>query len=74
MNVLDNPNVRALLLALVSGVLAGLALLQQDAGTRDSIIGGAVIFLGQVLAAYGTPLNKSVGVAKEPLTADGEPA
>jgi len=62
--MLENANLRALLLALVSGVLAGLALLQQDAGTRDAIIGGAVIFLGQVLAAYGTPLNQSVGVGK----------
>ena len=63
--MLDNPNVRALLLALVSGILAGLALLQQDAGYRDAIIGGAVVLLGQVLAAFGTPLNKSVGVGKE---------
>ena len=61
----ENANVRALLLALVSGILAGLALLQQDASTRDSIIGGAVVFLGQVVAAYGTPLNKSVGLGKE---------
>lgn len=61
----DNANVRALVLALVSGILAGLALLQQDASTRDSIIGGAVVFLGQVVAAYGTPLNKSVGLGKE---------
>ncbi len=65
MSILANPNVRAFLLALVSGVLAGLALLQQDAGTNDAIIGGAVVGLGQVLAAFGTPLNKSVGVGKE---------
>lgn len=63
--MIENANVRALLLALVSGILAGLALLQQDASTRDSIIGGAVVFLGQVVAAYGTPLNKSVGLGKE---------
>ena len=63
--MLGNPNVRAVLLALVSGVLAVLVPLQQDVGTRDALISGAIVFLGQVLAAYGTPLNKSVGVGKE---------
>jgi len=71
--MLDNPNVRAFLSALIAGVLAALTPIQQGLGWDTAVIAGLVVALPLLAAQYGTPLNKSVGIAKEALNADGEP-
>ena len=71
--MLDNPNVRAFLSALIAGVLAALTPIQQGLGWDTALIAGLVVALPLLAAQYGTPLNKSVGVYSEALKADGKP-
>lgn len=71
--MLDNPNVRALIGAILAGVLAALTPLQQDLGWDAAVVAFLITSLPLLAAQYGTPLNKSVGLGKEALTADGEP-
>ena len=71
--MLDNPNVRAFLSALIAGVLAALTPIQQGLGWDTALIAGLVVALPLLAAQDGTPLNKSVGVNSEALKADGKP-
>ena len=72
--MLDNPNVRALLSALIAGVLAALVPIQQDLGWDKALIALLVTALPLLAAQYGTPLNKSVGVGAEALNSEGKPS
>jgi len=71
--MLDNPNVRAFLNALIAGVLAAIIPLQQGLGWDDAVYAALLVALPLLAAQYGTPLNKSVGAFSEALDADGEP-
>jgi hypothetical protein len=71
--LLDNPNVRAFLSAIIAGVLAALTPIQQGLGWDTALIAGLVVALPLLAAQYGTPLNKSVGAYSEALKADGQP-
>jgi len=71
--VLDNPNVRAFLNALIAGALAAIVPLQQGLGWDDAVYAFLLVALPLLAAQYGTPLNKSVGVGSEALKADGTP-
>ena len=71
--MLNNPNVRALISAVIAGVLAAIVPLQQDLGWDTALVAGLVVALPLLAAQYGTPLNKSVGVGSEALEADGTP-
>ena len=71
--MLDNPNVRALLSAIIAGVLAAIVPLQQDLGWDAAVFAFLITSLPLLAAQYGTPLNKSVGVGTEALDAKGEP-
>jgi hypothetical protein len=71
--MLDNPNVRAFLNALIAGVLAAIVPLQQGLGWDDAVYAALLVALPLLAAQYGTPLNKSVGAFSEALDADGEP-
>jgi len=72
--MLDNPNVRALIGAIIAGALAAIVPVQQGLGWDDAIIAFLVTSLPLLAAMYGTPINKSVGVGAEALNRDGEPA
>ena len=71
--MLSNPNVRAVVLAILPGIVLVLTMLQQDQGWQDAVIAGAIAVVTQLIAQYGTPLNKSVGVGQEALKSDGTP-
>lgn len=73
MTIFDNPNVRAILQALIPGVVAALALVQQGSEWHDALLAGVIAVVAQLAALYGTPLNKSVGLGKEALNAEGKP-
>lgn len=72
--MLDNPNVRAFINAIIAGVLAAIVPVQQDLGWDKAIYAFLITTLPLLAAQYGTPLNKSVGVGSEALKADGTPA
>lgn len=71
--MLDNPNVRALISAVIAGALAAIVPLQQGLGWDDAIYAALLVALPILAVQYGTPLNKSVGLGAEPLDGDGEP-
>jgi len=71
--LLDNPNVRAFLSAIIAGVLAALTPIQQGLGWDTALIAFLVTALPLLAAQYGTPLNKSVGAYSEALRTDGQP-